>query len=346
MTQEQLVARTTAVADHADPQQRFQLWRTHIEPFFDVAMPGGDADSGFHARMDVALVDQLMVGRCEASAQVFERTHLKTSQDAHDHILLQVFQRGGTEAECGRYRPGAGPGDVWILDMAEDLSATNSAFANLTLVVPRSLLDHGVALGLQHMRTIARDQPITRLFTAYLQSLSESVSTMTQHEAAQIVPATAGIVTAMLNAKDGRPADMVGAHVEQATFMVAQRLIDRQLADPALSPQVIAQTLGLSRTALYRLFAAKGGVSRFIRDRRLRRSVRDLFDPRKSHLRIYEIALEWGFASESDYSRSFRRRFGMAPRDARIARALALAQSGMAHDSPDAVLERWLLDLR
>lgn len=346
MTPDQLVARTTAIAEHTDPEQRFRLWKAYIEPFFDVTMPGSGLSSCFHAQIDVALVDQLIVGRCAASAQVFERSHLKACEDAHDHLLLQIFQHGSTEADCGRRRLAAGPGDVWILDMAEDLNATNSAFANHTLVLPRSLLDSGATPSLQHLRMIPQDLPIARLFAAYLQSLAESVSTMTQHEAEQIVPATAGIVTAVLNTKSGRQPDIDREHVNEAMFLVARRMIDQHLTDPGLSPQSIAEALGLSRAALYRLFATRGGVASYIRDQRLRRSVRDLFDPCKSHLRIYQIALKWGFSSESGYSRSFRRRFGMAPRDARIARSLAQSQSGLDVDQPDTVLERWLLELR
>jgi AraC-like DNA-binding protein len=48
-------------------------------------------------------------------------------------------------------------------------------------------------------------------------------------------------------------------------------------------------------------------------DRRLDRARRMLRDPRLSHLKINEIALEAGFPDLSHFNRSFRARFGGTP---------------------------------
>ncbi|MDF2231256.1 helix-turn-helix domain-containing protein [Albimonas sp. CAU 1670] len=83
---------------------------------------------------------------------------------------------------------------------------------------------------------------------------------------------------------------------------------------------------------------AGGGVASYIRARRLKRSLADLLNPRMAGRPIYDIAHAWNFTSESDYSRAFRRRFGMSPREARQA-------SRFPPDDGEAAHERWLAEL-
>ncbi len=59
----------------------------------------------------------------------------------------------------------------------------------------------------------------------------------------------------------------------------AETLLEVHLHDPGFGPLELARLLGLSRSALYRLFEPDGGVAAFIRDRRLRRLCAALADP-------------------------------------------------------------------
>ncbi|MCZ0980719.1 helix-turn-helix transcriptional regulator [Streptomyces diastatochromogenes] len=58
-----------------------------------------------------------------------------------------------------------------------------------------------------------------------------------------------------------------------------------------------------------------------IRRLRLERSRADLADPRLGHRAIGEIASRWGFRHQADFSRAFRRAYGMAPSDFRQERS-------------------------
>lgn len=66
------------------------------------------------------------------------------------------------------------------------------------------------------------------------------------------------------------------------------------------------------------LFEAEGtSVTEFVREARLKQACRMLESPRFDRLLISEIAYEAGFNDLSYFNRAFRRRFGMAPGEAR-----------------------------
>lgn len=96
----------------------------------------------------------------------------------------------------------------------------------------------------------------------------------------------------------------------------AKKLIAAQLAKRDLSPEKLCRDLNISRSRLYRIFAPSGGISNYIRRQRLLRT-RDILSDDKDRRSISLIAEEWGFMDPSTYSRTFRREFGMTPKEAR-----------------------------
>lgn len=88
--------------------------------------------------------------------------------------------------------------------------------------------------------------------------------------------------------------------------------------------------LGISRSALYRLFEPHGGVSAFIQGRRLDR-IHALLAAPKEHRKLSEIAYQHGFASDAHFSTAFRQRFGYSPREAR--EGAARQRNGTLHEA-------------
>jgi transcriptional regulator GlxA family with amidase domain len=65
------------------------------------------------------------------------------------------------------------------------------------------------------------------------------------------------------------------------------------------------------------MFERLGGVADYVETRRLGRAYGQLRDPLHQHRRVFEIALNAGFASMSHFSGAFRHRFGLSPSDLR-----------------------------
>lgn len=91
--------------------------------------------------------------------------------------------------------------------------------------------------------------------------------------------------------------------------------IDGHLADPELSPAVVAAAHHISTRQLHRLFADQDlGVAGWIRRRRLERSRHDLAALREP---VHVVAARWGFPDAAHFSRLFRSTYGMSPTDYR-----------------------------
>ncbi|MBT2186505.1 helix-turn-helix domain-containing protein [Sphingobium nicotianae] len=120
------------------------------------------------------------------------------------------------------------------------------------------------------------------------------------------------IATAFAISFDGlitASAVLTGRHARVRLF------IEENLRDPDLSPGLIATRLKLSSRYLRMIFASGDETaSAYVLRRRLEECARQMADPASAHLTITDIAFGWGFNSAPHFARSFRERFGQAPR--------------------------------
>ncbi len=106
--------------------------------------------------------------------------------------------------------------------------------------------------------------------------------------------------------------------VRLSVFRHACNYIHEHLGDPGLSVDRVAAAHRVTGRYLRQLFAEHGlTASRYIWDTRLDCCRRDLENPLLDGLTITQISFKWGFSDSAHFSRSFRKRFGMAPRDCR-----------------------------
>ena len=106
------------------------------------------------------------------------------------------------------------------------------------------------------------------------------------------------------------------------------------------APDAIADAANLSRASLYRLLAAEGGIRAVLVKRRLDEALRLLLADSKDEPSLTEVAKRCGFGGTSQFSRAFRARFGLPPRQYR-----ALVHTW--HSAPEAhvaqeAYARWL----
>jgi AraC-like DNA-binding protein len=103
-------------------------------------------------------------------------------------------------------------------------------------------------------------------------------------------------------------------------YLGARETIDRCCVDPRFDVARLAAIMGCSRAQLYRLFHAREqGIAATIWSARLQRARRMLCARQYLALSIAEVALRSGFLDASTFSRMFRHRYGMSPRDTREA---------------------------
>jgi AraC-like DNA-binding protein len=125
------------------------------------------------------------------------------------------------------------------------------------------------------------------------------------------------MVLAIGATRDGE--DMARGRGLRAARLAAIKLdIGRSLGRHDLSIRALALRHGVTARYIQKLFESEGATfTEYVIERRLLEARRMLIDPRFAGHGIGDIALKAGFGDLSYFARSFRRRFGMTPSDAR-----------------------------
>lgn len=331
-------------SDELPAREREDAWRAHIAPFFDVDPDRTAGPPGAPLAMqEIAHLGAGLIGRTEAHAQLFTRDAARVAREGIDHFLVQVFLEGGGAMPDAA----VAPGDMLVIDMARPHVMLNDSFAHVTLVLPRDA-DPAVARLLErlHGRPLAARDPLVRLLGAHLAAVWEATPEMTPAQGAAAVRGVAGLIDVALG-----PA---AARVEEAPREVAAALkraiVEHMADDPGaeVTPEALARRFNVSRSMLYRMFAPEGGVLRRLRAMRLAKARRLLTEPGPAPggRSVAAIAWDCGFRSEAHFSRAFRDRYGLSPREARdAAKAGAASAPAPAEATEGDVMARWLADL-
>ncbi|MFC9433798.1 helix-turn-helix domain-containing protein [Nocardia sp. NPDC057030] len=115
--------------------------------------------------------------------------------------------------------------------------------------------------------------------------------------------------------------DAAEPELRPALVHAAKAAADRRLADPELSPALLARELHVSVRTLQRAFTQAGeSVTGYIRHRRLEEARAALAQARPPS--VTELAAYWQFSDSSHFIRAFKKRYGRTPVEyARSARA-------------------------
>ena len=291
-------------------------WRDAVAPFWTFTILKEDV-AAFRGQSQVRHLGNAIFCRASASGLRFARERALVARMGVDHILAHVRLSGHARIGTGGDERDCAPGDICLFDLSRPLTASSTDYRALTVVLPRPLFGADqAALDALHGAVIRGGTAFGRMLNDHLRALDVHATGFTAREAEAAAQATA----ALLGAATGGRSDAArsGEGPESAPLLLAlRRHIEAELASPGLNAESLARHFGVSRSALYRLFAPLGGVSGYVRQRRLARAYRELAAGDGRFVRISEVAYRWGFESAAHFTQAFRAAFGCAPRDVR-----------------------------
>jgi AraC-like DNA-binding protein len=178
------------------------------------------------------------------------------------------------------------------------------------------------------------------LLASHVQALASRIDELTKPEAEAAIDAAMLLVPGALNAS--RPFfEPLDPAFDASLISMIKTYIENHLCGLAASPGAISQTFGLSRSSLYRLFECEGGVTHYIMNKKL-----DLARQLLSNggaVAIRSVSEMIGFKSEAHFSRAFKERFFMTPREARHLSAEAVKMTALGPSKIE--VERHMLDM-
>lgn len=306
-------------------------------------------DAGDQTTIAVWHLGTTMVGRFGGPPTRFTRDPTLVARSGLDQLLVQLYVMGGFEGFAGEKPIFVSPGDVCVFDLANSLATCAQTYENISILVPREMVENrGLDASILHGLVLPRGSSLGSLLGDHLRSLISNVTALDAGEARFVAAAALTLITSILaaTARDERQISSVTPRASPLRKAIAY--IDRHIGDPDLDVARIIRDLGWSRTVLFRVFEAEGGVERYIRRRRLGGAARDL-STSGGRRRIGEVARTWGFASDAAFSKAFRAAFGISPRAARKLEILTpLGDAWSASNDSDVPgrFAKWLHGLR
>jgi AraC-like DNA-binding protein len=279
-------------------------------PFDARARPIGserfDAHVGRISLGDAALVDYAC-GR--ATGRRGRREIAATSEDL---VGILIMLRGSLGLTLNGSSMLVAPGQlvVWDGGRAGSFDALDG-IAKRTLVVPRARMRAAFP---QLERVIGKvlpaDYPPLKLFVAYMETVAAQAGLL---DAAGRTAAGDAAVELARVALGGGLLDS-RQRLRDALLVASRRFIDAHLGEGDLTPGRIAAAHAVGLRTLYDAFEPTGeSVGGYVRRRRLERCYAELVSATAGS--VAETAARWGFQSSSHFSRVFRQRYGVSPRE-------------------------------
>ncbi|WP_050401432.1 helix-turn-helix domain-containing protein [Bradyrhizobium embrapense] len=327
------------------PDENIAAWQEAVATLFDVDELARGEPAPFSADLCSYAMGPLLIGFSRASGQRFLRTAATVARSGVDHIILQLYLKGGFDGVAGAMPVRVRAGDICAFDLAQTLETRATAFENVTLVVPRPMFAaHIVQVDALHGLVLPASSAVGRLLAGHLTALFEFAPRMTFEEYPSVVEGTISLLSACLRGQLER-GDADRGVTANASLMRIRQHIEAKLGDEQLSVASLAVHFGLSRASLYRLFAPVGGIAEYIRSRRLHRALFDLAGSDGHNLRISEVARRWHLGTDAHFTRSFKTAYGITPRAARAAALLGTRIDRTAADADSATISRWMREI-
>jgi AraC-like DNA-binding protein len=203
------------------------------------------------------------------------------------------------------------PGDLAFVDLSRPTRVAGSAHRQVSVMFPRALLPLSRAdtSNLAGVRLPSRGG--AALVSGLVRQMADNLDEYAG--ANRIGAAVLDLITATLSARTGRDA-LAPAQPRAVLMLRIEAFIEQHLADPDLTPGLVAAAHHVSPRHLYRLFEPQTtSVAGLIRARRLERCRRDLTDPANAGLPVSAIGFRWGLPDPAQFSRAFRAEYGVPP---------------------------------
>lgn len=154
------------------------------------------------------------------------------------------------------------------------------------------------------------------LFVDMVHLIPQRYDAMTE-EARSTVGRQLADLLALALQSDERVLSSGGSTVRMAHLARIESFVRRHIDNPDLGPDEVAAGCGVSVRYLHELLRdTNQTLGSWIRDQRLAAAREDLGNPRDKRA-IGEIAYARGFADQAQFSRAFRQRYGITPKEAR-----------------------------
>ncbi len=301
-------------------KDRLPYWRDVVcATFVELECDGTGADDFFGSMANSAIGD-IQISAVRSTSQIVSRTRSKIAASDHDYFLLSLQTQGNGILEQSGRAALLGPGDFALYDTTRPYDLRfDGPFSQLVLRLPREIVAGRLAEAERCTALrIAGNLGTGRLASMFIRQLHAEIDDIDPISVARLHASTVDLMATALAEQGG-----VGGTSTESHVLLRRRVsafIDDHLGDPHLTCELIASAHRISERYLRKIFETSSqSVSELIWARRLDQAKRDLADPLHRHVAVTAIGYDVGYKDSAHFSRSFKAKFGLTPREYRIA---------------------------
>lgn len=207
------------------------------------------------------------------------------------------------------------PGDLAVLDSSKPFNVHMTDSQQISVILPSALMEPQRQVRAACAQRIAGSSMLGKwVQDLVLDAAIHRQQEMTALESDALLAALSGLLKPVVF----HTAQGEDSSAQNRLYTRACRYIEDNLADASLSPEGIAQAIGVSVRGLYRAFAGQQQVvSQYIRNGRLERCAEALRSGGAAATNLGALSYAWGFADASHFSLAFKKYFGLSPSDYR-----------------------------
>ena len=299
----------------SNPQGHFgpRFWhafRDSVAHIYDtVSLPDPSEEARFTLSTRTYASPRGILMRCEGTAFIMTRGPALAARSA-DQLLIVLQLEGSVDTDSAGRCVRREAGDVAISDYARPFHSVATDYTILIVHLTRESVPAALLAMEPHGLIFPRASGAARLIGAAMQEFYSQADELTVSEAEAAIEGIVALTTAYARiSRAGDEADHV-----KSRRRAALDYIDAHLGNAQLGPNEIADASNVSRASLYRLLAAEGGIRAVLLKRRLDEAMLLLLADNKDERSLTDIAKCCGFGGASQFSRAFRARFGVPPR--------------------------------
>ncbi|MER6678082.1 helix-turn-helix domain-containing protein [Streptomyces sp. NPDC000983] len=292
---------------------RHAVWESLVAVDIDHRPPAEDIS----VRIGLGAVGPLRVCSARASAVTVRRTAPLARQDEEPAVFLGLQVTGTSLVVQNGRECVLNPGDLAVYEsnspytllFDEGVDHHFLRFPRQLLALPERLLrDTGtVALG--------SDNPLAGIAFTYFSQLAVNDRLHRPVLGDTAAEPSVELLRALLTTQYGN-SSLATAPLEATLGLRIKQYIRDHLADPDLSAARIADAHGISVRHLYVVLSRSGiSLGDWIRTRRLAECRRELAGPSGRLRTIAATGRRWGFVDATHFSKTFKRAYGISPRD-------------------------------
>jgi AraC-like DNA-binding protein len=295
-----------------------QQWARAISSTYFALDTLSSEPSSFRGRLDICPLGVIDLTQIRSSSVLYRRTPNHVRDEQESALLITVpsqseieFRQFSRQAKCG---PGS-----FVIERSDAPYEFTQKQGDVMTVVRVPYVHLAARIGNLHRfvaLTVDARQGVASYFLSSLRHAAHHLPLL-DDTARDAVGSHLLELLSIAMTEDERFLDSKNSTTQVAHLHRAEDYIRRNLRDPDLSPQKVAEACGLSLRYLQRIFCdAQQTVSGYIRDCRLARCHEDLkrAGPRET---IAVIAYRWGFADQAQFGRHYRDHYGCSPRQTR-----------------------------